>query len=298
MHPPAFNWGGLAIGSVGRSGGFGCTLVLLQTLHLQRQSAYAFDVAVSRFAWTRFHFVTIVGAVTGLSCESAQGKACLAGYAAAQTEVLEVDAKSSDSVGTSLQTVETALQACRAAGRHEEVEQLIKARNELSAQLGLLDRRAKRRLRKEPSPAEVAELEKRGDPNCPKGQAYRHKDSKEIRCTGRQLVELGFNKAKDYFEEQGYRVRSPSPTTLEAEHGAERYQFIYSSPASSDPATCVVLVPAPGVPWEEALARAAGANPRRLKDRTVRIGSDQVPYTVDDKNVILRIGNCPKPEPG
>lgn len=260
---------------------------------------YAGAVAVSQLAPT-FRFVTLTaGALAGLGCQSAQGKACLAEYASAQKSVLAVEAKSSESVRTSLKAVEGALESCRSAGRHDEVEQLIQARNELSAQLGLLERRSKRKLRKEPTATEILELEKRGDPSCPRGQAYRHGTSKEIRCTGPQLLEMGFNDAKRYFEEQDYRVRSTSPTLLEAEHGAESYRLIYAKPNSPGPAACAVLVPAPGVPWEEALARASGANPGRLKnDRTVRVRSDSVPYTVDEKNVIIRIGSCPVPDAG
>jgi hypothetical protein len=57
----------------------------------------------------------------------------------------------------------------------------------------------------------------------------------------------------------------------------------------------VVLVPAPDIPWLEALTRATGANPARVKGSSgnVRLAQGELPYAVDEKNSVIRIGSCP-----
>lgn len=256
-------------------------------------SAYA--AGVSAFARVRCSLRTtlIWGPLVGsLGCQSAETKACLGGYESAQALVLKVDAKSAASVGESLKSVESALTACRSANRHDEVDQLVKARNQLSAQLSALERRARRKRVQEPTAEELARLQREGDPSCPRGQAYRVKGAaKEIRCTGPLLAEMTLAQAKDHFEELGYRVTSPSASALAVERGAERYDLSFVAPDS--PARCIVIVPPPGLPWQEALARAAGANPGRLKNPgSVKTARGSLDYTVDETKVIIRLGEC------
>lgn len=237
------------------------------------------------FPWVAF-------ALFAAGCQDAGTKACLAQYESAQQLVLKVQARERESVSESLRAVESALTACRAANRHGEVDQLTKAQNELSAQLSLLDRRARRKSAK-PSPEELRRLEREGDPTCPRGQAYRQGGSKEIRCTGPVLVDMTFPQVKAHFEEQDFLVRTPSENTLEVERGAERYRFVYAPGKREAPATCVVLTPPPGLPWREALARATGERPGRLKNPgSVKTAAGERAYTVDEDKVIVRLGDC------
>jgi hypothetical protein len=237
--------------------------------------------------------VLVSGALLG--CESAETKACLTSYAAAQERVNQVDAKSKASVEASLTGVEAALATCKQAQRHREVDQLISAKNQLVAQVGALERRAARKARKPPSPEELKRLEKEGDPNCPKGQAYRPEGAKEIRCTGPQLAEMSAGVAAKYFDELGFRVKRPVPSRVEAEHGAERTTLVYADPPGESAPRCIELVPAPDIPWLEALTRATGANPSKLKTTTgkVKLTQGELAYSVDEKNNIVKIGNCP-----
>ncbi len=230
-----------------------------------------------------------------LGCESAETKACLTSYAAAQEKVTAVDAKSKPSVEASLGAVEAALATCKQAQRHGEVDQLISAKNQLVAQVGALDRRAKRKARKAPSAEELKRLEKEGDPSCPKGQAYRPEGSKEIRCIGPQLAEMSAGVAARYFEELGFRVTRPAPSRVEAEHGAERTTLVYAAPPGDSAPRCIELVPAPDIPWLEALTRATGVNPSKLKSTTgkVKLTQGELSYVVDEKNNSIQLGDCP-----
>jgi hypothetical protein len=162
------------------------------------------------------------------------------------------------------------------------------------AQVGALDRRAARKSRKPPSAEELKRLEKEGDPNCPKGQAYRPEGAKEVKCTGPQLAEMSAGAAAKYFEELGFKVKRPAPSRVEAEHGAERTTLVYSDPPGDTAPRCIELVPAPDIPWLEALTRATGANPSKIKTTTgkVKLVQGEMSYSVDEKNNIVKIGDC------
>ena len=229
-----------------------------------------------------------------LGCESAAARTCNSEYAASQQKVLNVDAKSKDSVSDSLVAVKSALAACRAAQRNDEVDNLVKARNELGAQLDALERRSKRKPRRELSAEEKTELEKSGDPSCPKGQSYQlDKNRKDVKCTGPQLVEMPRDDLKRYYEERGYRVRDVAPNDVRIERGAEQYSYTYASAVPSERPTCAKLVPPHGMPWKEALARATGKHPDKLESKgTLELSQGSLPYSVDEKNVVVRIGSC------
>jgi hypothetical protein len=239
--------------------------------------------------------VVVTGAcLAAIGCESAASRACSNEYAASQQKVLQVDPKSSDSVRSSLDAVNVALAACKAAQRNDAVDNLVKARNDLSAQRDALERRARRKPKRDLSPDEVARLEKEGDPSCPKGQTYHLENKKAVKCTGAQLVEMPREDVKRYFDERGYRTNDVPPNGVRVERGAEQYRFTYPSGAAADRPSCVVLVPPHGMPWKEALARATGKHPEKL-EATGSIAAQQgeLPYTVDEKNVVVRIGSCP-----
>jgi hypothetical protein len=237
--------------------------------------------------------IAIVTSSFALGCESAATRVCSDEYAASQQKVLSVDAKSAESVRASLEAVKTAHAACKSANRNQEVDNLVKARNELSAQLDALERRAKRKPRRELSPEALAKLEKEGDPSCPKGQTFRLENKKEVKCTGPQLVEMLRDDVKNYYEERGYRVKDTAPNVVTIERGAEKYTFTYPSAAATDKPSCVVLVPPPGMPWQEALSRATGKHPEKLEPKgSLTVSQGELPYTIDVKNVVIRIGAC------
>jgi len=227
------------------------------------------------------------------ACRSPEARACSEHYETAQQQVRAVDAKSETSVRASLVVVEAALTTCRTAQRLDFVEQLTKVRNELTGQLGLLERRAKRKPRRPPSAEELQKLEKEGDPTCPRGQAYKPEGAKEIRCTGPQLVEMTAAQARAHFEERDHRVKSVPPATLEVERGSERTTLIYSAPGAASP-DCVILFPPPGTTWQEAVSRATGANPAKLElGKAIASAHGPLPFSVDEKDVVIRIGRCP-----
>lgn len=216
--------------------------------------------------------------------------------AAAQQIVLKVDAKDIDSVEKSLDAVNTAVNACERAGRSQEKAELIKARNQLSSQVDYLKKKASRREQRKLTPEQLASFVKSGDPGCPKGQAYKHRDSgKEIRCAGPQIAELSYKDAKDYFDGRGYKITAEPPATLKTEYGAELFVFTYTTVDDPNPPTCVTIYPAPGTSWQEETARATGVPPQRLKaPGTVSLRRGSLPLDVEDSQakVIIRIGQC------
>ena len=215
----------------------------------------------------------------------------------AQEVVKSVDAKDKASVEKSLIAVDMALTACQEAGRNTERDELIQAKNELKAHLDSLERRANRPPPKKRTPEELAGLAANGDPECPKGQAYKDPDSKkEIKCTGALPVDMNFSKAEVYFKHRGFKVTAQdSPPTLRAEYGAELFVFTYGAPKDENPPKCLVLYPAPDVPWQEATSRATGTPPSKLKKGgVVRTEHGDMSLAVDEgeNKLIVRIGDC------
>ena len=234
-----------------------------------------------------------------LACESAETKLCHSLMGSAQEIVKGVDAKDLVSVQKSLDAVEAARAACDKAGRTGERDELQKAKNELSGHADFLKRKAARPpARKKHTPEELASIALHGDPDCPKGQAYKEDGSgKEIRCTGPELADMGFAQADAYFRGRGYKIsETDSPPTLRAEYGAELYVYTYAAPKDDHPARCLAFYPAPGVPYQEATGRITGTPLRRIDKSTPTIDTSRgkVPFRVDenDTKLIIYIGDC------
>lgn len=228
-------------------------------------------------------------------CKDQATVECHSQLEAAQATVKKVDAASADSVRTALDSVERALAACRTAKRSSEADELIGARNELRAHLVALERRANRKKRAKPSPAELEEYSKKGDPSCPKGMAYKAEGSdRQIRCIGPQPVRMTLAVAREHYTGRGFRVTATEhPPTLKAEYGAELMVFAYDA-ATAAP-RCLTLYPAPQMPWQEAVARATGAQlPKIKKDVPVPLPDGEVPLRVEESSdkLIIRLGNC------
>lgn len=246
----------------------------------------------------RFRVALGLGVSLGLvSCQSADTRKCHELMASAQGIVNGVDGKNLSSVETSLGAVELALAACDKAGRTGEHDELTRAKNQLSAQADYLKKKASQPSQKKQTPDELASLVKNGDPDCPKGQAYRPKDAnQEVHCTGAQVVDFSLAHAESYFGARGYKItKTDAPKTLKAEYGGELIVFTYD--VSEDAAKCVTLYPPPGMSWQESTSRATGVQPARLKaSGTVRTSRGELPLQVEDseKAVIVRIGNCTK----
>jgi hypothetical protein len=247
-----------------------------------------------KLARVGIHGLFLLLASAGCNREAA---ACHERMKQAQAIVAEVDPKSAASVRASLAAVNEAHALCEKAKLGTEREQLLSAKNQLTGQLDLLEQRAARKKLAPTSPEELARLVKQGDPSCPKGQAYKPKDSKnEVRCTGPQLVDMGLEGLKAYYGDRKFKLKEQaSPSELRAELGSELYVFAFDN--ASDPAPrCVTAYAAPGVSWQEVVARLSGTPPERVKLGTpAKSSRGELPFSVEhatDKPTI-RLGKCP-----
>jgi hypothetical protein len=236
-------------------------------------------------------------ALLSVGCRDKATQACQEELTNAQPVVSHVDGKSNDSVSTALTAVQRALAACRAAGRSEESEQLARAESELKTQLQAIARRGDRKKRAKPSAADVEELVKKGDDSCPRGMAYKAENSdRQIKCTGPQPVRMNYATARDYYSGSGYKVTpSESPPELRVEYGAELMVFSYARPNDSNPPKCLTLYPLPDMPWQEAVARATGAQlPKIKRDLPVPLSGGDVPLTIEESKdkLVIRLGAC------
>lgn len=217
-----------------------------------------------------------------------------------QQALLDMDKTSVDSVENALTLIDQTLSACEKAGRREEVSDIRDARRQVSAHLKALEERAHRPERKKLSPQELAQLEKRGDPDCPKGQGYEHPQSeKMIRCTGKQLVQMPWSQAVEHFQKRGYKIRErQDPPGFKAEFGARAYEFTYEAPDSPSAPKCLVVTGKPRVAWQEIVARTTGVHPDRLdREKPVPMPGRALPWELegDPGQWTVRLGDCQQP---
>jgi hypothetical protein len=237
-----------------------------------------------------------LGVVLTLAACDREASDCHERMNSAQTIVAQVDGKSATSVRASLVAVESAYAACEKAKLGPEREQLLKAKNELTGQLDLLELRARRKKQTAPSADELARLAKTGDPSCPKGHAYKPRESpNEIRCTGPQIVEMKAEDLKAYYAERRFKITShEAPAEVRAELGSELYVFSFDELGDAAP-RCVTAYAAPGLSWQELASRLTGASPERLKlDAPIKSGSRELALKVEHENdkPTVRLGNC------
>jgi hypothetical protein len=200
-------------------------------------------------------------------------------------------------LGVSLASVDKALAACRAADRQKEIEQLSIARSSLAMHAELVKDRAARQKHVKPNAAQLDEFAKHGDPNCPKGMAYKTEGSdRQIKCIGLQPIRMNWAKARDYYSNLGYHVEtSESPPTLRAEHGSELFIFSYAKVDDTEPPRCLTLYPEAQIPWQEAVSRATGAPIQKLKfGAPVPMSEGDVQLRVDEgkDKLIIYLGSC------
>jgi len=223
-------------------------------------------------------------------------KLCHERMTSAQAIVMQVDSKAISSVERSLAAVTAAYGACEKAQLGTEREQLLKAKNELSAQLDLLQKRASRKKLRAPTADELLQLVKNGDPTCPKGQAYKPKDSKgEVRCSGPQLADMNAEGLKSYYGDRQFTVKSQdNPAEVQAELGSEKYVFSFDKLSDAAP-RCVTAYAAPGMSWQEVVARLTGAPPEHMKlDAPVKSGRGELAVKIEHENdkPTVHLGQC------
>lgn len=196
---------------------------------------------------------------------------------------------------STLSAVKTTLQACREAERTEEVEKITQAEAEITAHVKALEERATREKRPKLTEAELDELEKKGDPTCPRGQQYEHhQDKRLIDCKGPQLFEMNWEQASEYWARRGF-VERVDGSKLEFERGAQAITFHYPAAKSTSSARCLEIVADPGIHWQETVTRATGVQPRYLSlDKPVAAGNQKVPLLVEGgpEQYTVKLGDC------
>jgi hypothetical protein len=231
------------------------------------------------------------------ACDRTKVNKCHELMEASQPIVSDVAPNSLESVERAAGAVQAALIACQDAEREEETAQLSAAHQKFQGHLAALRERLQRESARQLSPAELERLVQRGDADCPRGQAYKHRDSgKEIRCTGPHPIQMGQRRAARDFERRGYKlIRSDDRASVVAEYGAEKVVFEYAKDDDRRPPRCATVYPPPGMSWQEAVARLTGVSPLKLEmDEPVATAAGELPLQVVEKGgqVTLSLGAC------
>ena len=243
--------------------------------------------------------IYVLGLASTWGCKSKAALECQTQFQNAQI-VVQKESGTPAGLETSLAAVDKALAACRAADRDKEVEQLNLARNALALHVQTVKERVARPKRAKPTPAELDELVKRGDPNCPKGMAYKAEGSeRQIKCIGLQPIRMNWQKAHDYYSNLGYHVVSTeNPPSIRAERGSELFVFTYARVDDIQPPRCLTIYPEEKIPWQEAVSRATGAPIQKLKvGSPVPMSEGDVALRIDEgkDKLVIHLGACGAP---
>ena len=240
-----------------------------------------------------------VGSVWG--CNPFEFKKCRDLMSASQQVLIDMDDQKADDVAQSLSSVQATIQVCEGVAGDADVAKLRDAQAKLEKQLAGLRARGTQKERPPQSPEELAQLVKEGDRGCPRGQTYEHRQNKlVIRCTGPQLVEMSWSDAVEQFHERRGFAQKADGATLKFESGAEVVTFQFKSPQSAAPASCISVVGAPGIAWQELVARATGVQPRMMKlgrPLLTRWGTIAVLVEGTAEQFVVKLGGC-APTPG
>lgn len=267
-----------------------------------RSSGKAFETTETTWGCgkTRIHHRTTVtslvflcGALGQAGCESADTKACRDNYLKTHELINRSEVKTTESVESTLEAVESTITLCKKANAQKELVELEKARRTLQSSA---ENRRRNGLRKELTPEELEKLLEKGDPNCPKGQAYNYrKTDKEVRCTGPQVVSFSRGQAEEYFKNRGFKLKLDG-NSLEASFGPESYQYEFAGSENSAKARCLKVFASPGISWEESVSRVTGTHPMRLKkgkDVRAEDGSTwALGHTDNEKQAVYTLGKC------
>ncbi len=223
-----------------------------------------FEKLSFRLVFVRSAPVFVVSSLALWGCQSPEVKGCHAAMTTSQGALLSIDKESRASVESVLAEVEKARAACVKAGLKSETKSTEEAVRNLRTLLEVQEERAKRAKVKPLSPEEKTELIKKGDPSCPRGEAY-HLDEppKLVRCTGATLFEMDEKTARSALERDGFRfLTEPGQKVQKAEHGSKTFLLEFGD--SNAPPICVRALAKPGVPWQETAARLLGIQPQKL----------------------------------
>ncbi len=227
-----------------------------------------------------------------LACDSAEVKQCREHYMEAYGLVSAVDTTKLESVEPALEKVSSTLPLCEKAKLAEEIKQLETAKRKLESHQTYLQQQAN--LQKL-TPEMVAQLVKKGDPNCPKGTAYKvSEDAEQIRCTGPQILDMNREQATKYFERLAFKIESDGQK-LKAESGSVSYTYIFGGGGDDKAASCVIVFSPPGIPWEETASRISGVKPSRIKrDEPLLMNSGERKLRVEEQEIqaALWVGEC------
>lgn len=240
--------------------------------------------------------LTLVFEATLCACQSKASKDCQLEFQNAQI-VVQNASSTLEGIDAGLRALDQALRDCKPAGRDKEIEQLNLARAALERNADTLRSRSTRQKRSKPTLVELDSLVKHGDPNCPKGMAYKAEGSdREIKCTGLQPIRMSWQKARDYYDKLGFHVVTTNePPSVRAEHGSELFVFTYSKPEDTEPPRCLAIYPDASIPWQEAVSRATGVAVDRMKaGAPLKTSEGEIPLRLDEgKNkLIVYLGHC------
>lgn len=229
-------------------------------------------------------------ALVSVGCKSDAEKKCEQEVSGMEARLRAMNPGDPSSVQLTLQGLEGAKQACQKAGKQGAVSDIETAEKNFQAHLKKMagDQGSKR-----PSALPLAELEKMGDPNCPRGQSYIHPVAKkEILCSGAALFEMDRPAATAHFSRMGYQLTEEG-NTLEVRKETSAYRYTFEEPEGNKRSKCLQLQVVQGQTFEQAIAMATNVLVKKIeRGKPLVLPDGEVPFVVNDKGDEVALGQC------
>lgn len=247
---------------------------------------------------TRVLLLTL-SAGTLLGCKSEQEKKCEQLVKSSEVTLLSMNPTQKDSVTRTVEELKKTLLACEAAGSADVAEIKVGLQN-VERHLSRLEKGEIKAPPPPPGVVELADLEKKGDPACPKGQGYQHPVlNKLIKCSGPTMVERNYKQVGEYFEK--HRIQAAvKDAMIRGEQSGITYTYMFDKVGSEQSAYCLTIDAPKDKKKEELISFATNIEVDKIKvEQGIVLAGQKVPVAVteNDSGINIVIGVCDGPAP-
>ena len=231
---------------------------------------------------------------TVLGCKSEEEKICEQLVKSSEVTLLSMNPTQKDSVTRTVAELKKTLQACQAA-HSAEVGEIKMGLTNVEHHLSRLEKGEIKTPPPPPGSLELADLEKTGDPACPKGQGYQHPVLKKlIKCSGPTMVERTYKQVLEYFEKHHIQAATKE-AMIRGLQSDITYTYQFDKVNSEQAAICLTLDAPKNKKKNELISFATNIEVDKIKvEEGVVIAGRTVPVKTSesDSGINVVIGDC------
>lgn len=244
--------------------------------------------------------LVLLAVAASVGCKSQAEKECDKLVKQSEVSLLSMNPTDEASVTATLGELKEALSACRAA-KSPEVSEIEEGLKNVEHHLRRLESGEVKPPPPPPGAEELSDLEKNGDPGCPRGQAYQHPIlKKQILCKGPLMIEHNYEQVVEYFQKHRVEAAKKDAMLRGAQAGVA-YTFKFDQVESKQGPLCLTLDAPKEKKPEELIAFATNVPIAKIDvTKPTLLVDDQevaVKVTTGESGTSVVLGNCEGTQP-